>query len=241
MISYKTVTEKGGRTINEDSVGQYVDKNSALFIVADGLGGHGGGNTASQYVVENYLMKYDEACEDSPERYMSGVFADIHAGLHKLQKETGKDMKSTAAAVILRDKRLTVCHIGDSRVYLFSRRKLLYRTLDHSVPQMLVYAGDIKEKSIRHHPDRNRLTRALGEESETVNCDFYSTGLTDKLCAILLCSDGFWEYIDEREMLHLLRKSDTAGVWLDNMLKIVLKNGKNYSMDNYSAVAVFLG
>ena len=240
MISYNSVTNKGDRRVNEDSIGHYMEKDIGLFIVADGLGGHGAGDIASHYVVEQYLMQYKEDYHDSAERYFSGVFTSVQAGLHDLQKQMNKDMKSTAAAVFLTDKRLSVCHIGDSRVYVFGKKKILYRTLDHSVPQMLASAGEIKEKNIRFHPDRNRLLRALGEESDVVDYDMYSMNLSPNVDGILICSDGFWEYVEERDMIRTLYKADSAERWITDMESIVLKNGKDHTKDNYSAIGIIL-
>ena len=240
MISYNSVTNKGDRRVNEDSIGHYIEKDIGLFIVADGLGGHGAGDIASHYVVEQYLMQYYEDYHDSAERYFSGVFTSVQAGLHDLQKQMNKDMKSTAAAVFLTDERLSVCHIGDSRVYVFGKKKILYRTLDHSVPQMLASAGEIKEKNIRFHPDRNRLLRALGEESDVVDYDMYSMNLSPNVDGILICSDGFWEYVEEREMIRTLYKADGAEKWISDMEGLVLKNGKEHTKDNYSAIGIML-
>lgn len=240
MISYNSVTNKGDRRVNEDSIGHYMEKDIGLFIVADGLGGHGAGDIASHYVVEQYLMQYNEDYHDSAERYFSGVFTSVQAGLLDLQKQMNKDMKSTAAAVFLTDKRLSVCHIGDSRVYVFGKKKILYRTLDHSVPQMLASAGEIKEKNIRFHPDRNRLLRALGEESAVVDYDMYSMNLSPNVEGILICSDGFWEYVEERDMIRTLYKADNAEKWISDMEGLVLKNSKDHTKDNYSAIGIML-
>ncbi len=238
MISYSSVTNKGDRRVNEDSIGHYMDDDIGLFIVADGLGGHGAGDIASHYVVEQYLTQYNEEYHNSAERYFSSVFTSIQAGLLDLQKQMNKDMKSTAAAIILTDKRLSVCHIGDTRVYVFLKKKILFRTLDHSVPQMLASAGEIKEKNIRFHPDRNRLLRALGEESVVVDYDMYSMNLSSNMNGILICSDGFWEYVDERDMIRELNKADNADMWISEMEGILLKNAKDHTKDNYSAIGI---
>lgn len=239
MISYSSITNKGDRQINEDSIGHYLGKDVGLFIVADGLGGHGSGDIASKYVVEQYLMQYNDNYHDSSERYFSSVFTSVQIGLLELQKKMNKDLKSTAAAVFLTDKRLSICHVGDTRVYVFGKRKILFRTLDHSVPQMLASAGEIKEKNIRFHPDRNRLLRALGEESPVVDYDIYSMNLSQNVVdGILICSDGFWEYVVEREMIRSLYKANSAEMWISDMEELVQKKGKEHTKDNYSAIGI---
>ena len=104
---------------------------------------------------------------------------------------------------------------------------------------MLALAGEIKEKEIRHHPDRNRLLKVLGtesmgkyEESEEI--------VRGGRQAFLLCSDGFWELIDEKKMESTLRSSSTPQEWLDAMERIVIRNGRGIQMDNYSAITVWI-
>ena len=131
-------------------------------------------------------------------------------------------------------------HIGDTPRYYFNRNKLKERTLDHSVPQMLVSVGKLKEKEIRHHPDRNRLLRVLGIEMDEVN--YQESGRLERSGqqAFLLCTDGFWELIEEKKMEALLKKADTPEQWIRLMQEVILKNGRNTDMDNYSAIAVWL-
>ena len=131
-------------------------------------------------------------------------------------------------------------HIGDSRLYYFQNEKLIGRTLDHSVPQMLVASGQIKEKQIRSHSDRNRLLRVLGLDWD---CPKYQVAEPEEFQGrqeFLLCSDGFWELIDEKKMRHCLKKAKNPAHWLDMMEETVRKNGSRKDMDNYSAVAVWI-
>lgn len=240
MISYNFITNKGDRQINEDSIGCYMDDVVGLFIIADGLGGHGAGDIASHYVVEQYLMQYKKIYHGSAERYFSSVFTSIQSGLLDLQKQLHKDMKSTAAAVCLTNSRLSFCYVGDTRIYVFGKKKILYRTLDHSVPQMLVKAGKLKEKNIRFHPDRNQLLSALGEDSTIVNYDMYSMNISSNIDGVLICSDGFWEYVEEREMIRTLYTAGSSEKWITDMETILLKKGKNRKKDNYSAIGILL-
>ena len=116
------------------------------------------------------------------------------------------------------------------------------RTLDHSVPQMLVNMGQIKEKDIRFHEDRNRLLRVMGTEwrgERPYELDHMAVPKGEQ--ALLLCSDGFWELIDEDRMTECLKQADSPENWLERMERIVCENGKEVDMDNYSAIAVWFG
>ena len=117
---------------------------------------------------------------------------------------------------------------------------MVSRTLDHSVPQMLVLGGQIKESEIRHHKDRNRVLRVLGTpwegEAYSLADPIEKTG--DQ--AFILCSDGFWELITEKEMEKTLKQSYSVAQWLEKMEKIVQKHGEGKDMDNYSAICVYI-
>lgn len=105
---------------------------------------------------------------------------------------------------------------------------------------MLVNQGEIRERDIRFHEDRNRLTRVLGMEWDAPRYTASEEMLLAPPATFLLCSDGFWELIDEKEMSRQLKKSATPGEWLQRMEEIVLQNGQGKRMDNYSAIAVFV-
>ena len=246
MIRYCTISKKGDREVNEDAVGGVVLEKGALFVVADGLGGHGCGDTASRYTVGSFLEFYftDRSRTVSAEEYLMESFQRIQNGMQERQKRQHRmaEMKSTAAVVVCESGRITVGHIGDSRVYLFGEKKLFWRTIDHSVPQMLALAGEIPEKAIRRHPDRNKILHALGNTGDELRIDRKAFEHPEEIRALLLCSDGFWEYIDERHMLSTLRHSTSPEEWMEKMEKIVLKNGRRSRklMDNYSAAAVLL-
>ncbi len=242
MIGYHVISKNGNREVNEDSVGTAVFDKASVFVVADGLGGHGCGDIASRYVVETFLTSCSESSAYNAENYISSAFLSAQLSILKRQKESRRlsEMKSTAAAVICTTVSITVGHIGDTRVYLFNNKGVMWRTTDHSVVQMLALAGEIKEKEIRRRPDRNKLLRALGNQCDELKFDISKFDRTDDIRAVLLCSDGFWEYIDERHMSKALKLSSKPQEWLERMENIVLKNGKNKNMDNYSAIAVML-
>ncbi len=235
-ITYDSLTSQGERTVNEDSFGVEYTENQKVFLVCDGLGGHGNGDEASSFVVETMkqCLKKQMSIEES--------IMYSQASLLKKQREEGKEtsMKTTLTCLSIADGKAKFAYVGDSRVYLFEKGKYKLRSQDHSVPQMLVNSGAIREKDIRHHEDRSRLLRVMGTEwSEAKYQVVDNLVLTDK-SSFLLCSDGFWELIEEKQMSALLKKSSTPGEWLKRMEKVILANGKGTNMDNYTAVAVFV-
>lgn len=105
---------------------------------------------------------------------------------------------------------------------------------------MLVLAHKLKEKKIRGHEDRNKLLRVIGSPWETKKYDCSEIINKNGFQAFLLCSDGFWELIDEKAMTKTLKKSNSVDEWLDAMVEIVRQNGKCTDMDNNSAIAVWV-
>ncbi len=235
-ITYDALTDKGGRAVNEDSLDISVAPMHQSFVLCDGLGGHGSGDVASRLVAQ----KVRESLEGAGTLKESFLYAQEALLLKQEREHAGASMKTTAAVLDIRENVATFAHVGDSRIYYFEKSKYILRSQDHSIPQMLVKRGDIREKDIRRHEDRNRLLRVMGTKGEELKCEISAPIAVTGQTSFLLCSDGFWELVDERRMCRTLRKSKTPREWLQSMEKIVLKNGKGTNMDNYSAIAVFV-
>lgn len=240
-ISFASYTDIGGRSVNEDSVGAFSCNGRLCFVLCDGLGGHGMGDTASSTVVSVFrdrLYKVDNSHQMLKEAFCASQ--DILLAKQKTLKADDK-MKTTAVAVVIDDKDAYIGHIGDSRVYIFNKNKVVKRTMDHSIPQMLALSGDIKDGEIRNHPDRNIVLRVLGSEWDEPMYELMPSIPLKKCQAFLLCSDGFWELIGEEEMCYLLSTSRTVDEWLKSMASVVKGKHTEKSKDNNSAIAVWCG
>ena len=110
---------------------------------------------------------------------------------------------------------------------------------EETISQMLALSKEIKESEIRHHPERNFVIRVMGVEWEKPMYELIPPEKLKKCQAFLLCTDGFWELIEESEMCAFLREADTVEEWLNNMTETVKRNGAGTNMDNYSAIAVW--
>ena len=239
MITYKSISRVGSRPVNEDCVGMHKKGQEYGFFLADGLGGHGKGDIASKTAVEQAILRFEES--GFSEETIRQIFLTGQAAIMEKQRQLGcvSAMKTTMTALLVGNRSIRFGHVGDSRIYYFRNKRLMGRTMDHSVPQMLAAAGEIKEGEIRHHPDRNRLLRVMGTEWDRPAFQLSEELARSGRQAFLLCSDGFWELIGEREMTDLLKRSRTVEQWMDAMEAAVLRNGKGTVMDNYSAVAVW--
>jgi len=230
------VTSPGGREYNEDTVASEQTSNGLIALVADGLGSHGGGDIASRAATDSILAQWRaRPCFDK-----SGLFGYLHTANEAViaRQSSRCQMKSTAVALFCHDNRAAVAWAGDSRCYYFSAAKICYQTTDHSVSQLAVERGDITPAQIRFHEDRSRLLRALGKEGAFRADVAFLPKCVEPSDAFLLCSDGFWEYVTEREMETDLVKSTAPREWLGFLLARIGRrvDGKN---DNLSAVAIF--
>lgn len=238
-ISSASFTNQGDRDYNEDYTIIINQGDRQCFVVADGLGGHGHGEEASQSVCATTKM----ICEsEMGELKLEKIFELSQSNLTQLQQEAGTPdgMKTTMNVVVIDGDTIKWGHIGDTRTYYFRKGKVRERTLDHSVPQMMVNLGEIKEKDIRKHPDRNRLLKVMGIPWDKPLYTLEKSIKVTKCQAFLLCTDGFWELIEEKEMERLLKKAKTPDEWLVSMAEVVKKNGVGSNMDNYSAIAIWI-
>lgn len=235
-VTYGMLSKQGTRAVNEDFVGISVTPDRWAFILCDGLGGHGNGDVASRFVVEQMKDAFGHSAtlEESISLAQQGLLQK------QIRESAGDSMKTTVACLTLSGDSARFAHVGDSRIYYFEKNKYVMRSQDHSVPQMLVYRGDIREKDIRHHEDRSRLLRVMGTAWDTPKYQVVDGISLTCRSSFLLCSDGFWELIDEKMMCRTLKKACSPEEWLAEMEKAVIENGRGTDMDNYSAIGVFV-
>lgn len=240
MITSYAYTDTGDREVNEDSFVVLESKEAKCYVLCDGLGGHGKGEIASALVTDTFREYYEEFI-GNPEEFIGNVLNIAQTSLiaEQTSHHARDKMKTTATAVLIADEAVYRGYIGDSRIYVFKKNKVKERSLDHSVPQMLVLAKDIKEKEIRNHPDRNKLLKVMGIDWEKPEFEIQKPLTRDDCQAILMCSDGFWELITEKEMCALLKKSISVKEWVEAMVQIVQKNGIGKNMDNNTAIGIW--
>jgi serine/threonine protein phosphatase PrpC len=234
------LSKKGGRKVNEDYAGFACRAKDGCFLVADGLGAKGGGDIASESVVETVLEEYQEQPgieTDDIMRMLTAAQTELRAEQKKDERRAG--IRTTLVQLVIEDGYAAWAHIGDSRLYRFRDGYVAFQTKDHSVPQTKVAAGEITADQIRNHPDRNRLTRAMGSPNAFRPAVLETPIRLERDDAFLLCTDGFWEYVLEGEMEDTLDESRTPGEWLASMERILLTRA-GAKHDNYAAVAVFL-
>lgn len=232
-ISASYYSEVGGRDKNEDSVAILESGDAVLGIVADGLGGHSDGEIASKMAVR----AVNSGLVGNP----VGV-VPFRTAVEKANEEIWENggtagMKSTVAAVWFDDHAALAANVGDTRIYQFRDGKVIFQSRDHSMAQMAVRAGDIRPEEVRTCKERHKLIRALGAQDEVcVDISHLDLQTGD---AILICTDGFWEKIQETEMAYDLAGVKTAAGWLEKM-RLRLNDRGAADGDNHSAVAILM-
>ncbi len=238
---FSSFSETGERDNNEDCVAVKTAAAGICAVLCDGLGGHDAGEVASKCVCDSIMAGFEKAPTDADIDALVGELiqnAQDELRLKQVELDKQNGMKTTVCCLILRDDKVAAAHVGDSRIYQFIKNAFEQRSMDHSVPQYLVKAGEIKERDIRHHPDRNKLLRVMGSEWESPRYQMMKFTKPLENSAFLLCTDGFWEWVEDKEMEKELKRASSAEEWLDGMKKIAYKRGKGKKMDNISAIAL---
>jgi PPM family protein phosphatase len=221
------------RASNQDSGS--VGRN--LFVVADGMGGHAGGDVASALAVQHLfgLDRTYDSVEDAREVLFRGVLeagADLTSAVEEHPELTG--MGTTVSAMIRVKSQMVIAHIGDSRIYRLREGVLEQITADHTFVQRLVDSGRITPEEAAVHPRRSVLMRVLGDVDADPEVD---THIVDTLPGDrwLLCSDGLSGYVSERDIAETLLTVDDVELAAHKLITQSLSEG---APDNVTVVIV---
>ena len=224
-LDTETFTNKGGREYNEDFADSRIGEKSAFFVVADGLGGHRGGDLASRCVVETLTTAWEEDTAGNVRKdWLEKQILMANSALLNLQRASAAAMKSTVAVLWLDGHTAAWAHVGDSRIYHLSGGRIRLLTDDHSVTFKKFKAGEITKNAMHDDEDRARLLRAVGDENCLPDCAALSeTHPVRPGDAFLLCTDGFWEHMCDEEILVDYLKSESATQWGQLMMLRVMR------------------
>jgi serine/threonine protein phosphatase PrpC len=194
----------GDRTEQQDRVGIFQSRRmprSALFVVADGMGGKTGGAMAAEQVMRTAKSLFEEysPSAQSVEALLTEIMNEAHTVIKLSALSSEKEPHSTMVALVLHGDSAHWAHVGDSRLYRFQQAELIERTVDHSYVEQLIAEGKIRPEEAQSHRLSNLLTSALG----TSKLPEVSFGHANNLKAgeiFLLCSDGLWHYFSEAEL-----------------------------------------
>lgn len=187
------------RPNNEDNYLSHPQQ--GLFAVADGMGGHAGGEVASQIAVDTIAGYLKETI--TPDK-VAAAFAAANKAINQRVESAPElqGMGTTLTLAVVRQGNLLIGHIGDSRAYLVDSETAKCLTTDHTVCTQLLAAGKITEEEARNHPQRHVLTRVLGASWDFgADLDFHPWQPGQHL---LLCSDGLSSLLREEELADII-------------------------------------
>ncbi|MBW4689444.1 MAG: Stp1/IreP family PP2C-type Ser/Thr phosphatase [Komarekiella atlantica HA4396-MV6] len=226
------------RSNNQDAY--YIDPEGRFFIVADGMGGHAGGEEASRIAtqeIQTYLVAHWQSSKSSQELLEQALWGANEAILQDQQNHPERaDMGTTIVVVIFRAPEAPWCaHVGDSRLYRFRESQLEQVTEDHTWVARAIKIGDITTDEARIHPFRHVLSRCLGREDlHQIDLQPLDVKVGDRL---LLCSDGLTEELVNQKIAGHLQ--DTP--WVDKAALSLIEAAKEEGgHDNITVVIVSL-
>ena len=185
---------------------EQLDRNTVLCVVCDGMGGAKSGNIASSLAVDVFVQEVRRSWTSSMTQEKINLMLRSAVKLANFtvfdqaqQFEEFDGMGTTLVAVLVRNRHVTVVHVGDSRAYRINSDGIWQMTRDHSLVQMMVERGELTQEMARTYPGKNFITRAIGTEP-IVECDVSNMEL-GKGEFLLLCSDGLSNMLDDQEIL----------------------------------------
>ena len=215
------------RKENEDNFGYAYTNNGHVFVVCDGMGGHVGGKEASSTAV-NAIMNF----------FSSKIFLNIPKGMEEAMKYANKavfdkalnntnlkGMGTTIVMVVIKEDKVYVGHVGDSRIYLLTDNNLIRLTKDHSYVQELFDRGIISNEEMRTHSRKNEITKALGLTQEVEPEVTKEPLLLKNGDTLLLCSDGLTDMVDDANIREVLITNNNVGDAAQQLLHMALTAG----------------
>ena len=201
------------RQKNEDALGylepseiKVRETKGSVFLVADGMGGHRGGEIASQLAVETIISSYFGLRETDPAEALDRAFKEANRIIiEKSQSDVSlHGMGTTCTALVFRGGKAYLAHVGDSRAYLFRDGKLDRLTEDHSLVGEMVRSGILSDEDARFHPRRNVITRSIGTHEDLLVDVSEEPIELEKGDVFVLCSDGLTSLVGESELRTVL-------------------------------------
>ena len=229
------------RTQNQDAY-QIVqlDRNTVLCVLCDGMGGAKSGNIASSLAIDVFVQELrrvhksgmSQAAVDQMLR-SAAKLANFTVFDQAQQFEEFDGMGTTLVAAYITGKKATILNVGDSRCYAVNRDGIRQVTKDHSLVEMMVQRKELTPEQARHYPGKNYITRAIGTE-QTLECDLFRLKM-ERGDALLLCSDGLSNLLDEQEILFEVVHGVNKEYCCQRLLDIAKMRG---APDNVTSVLV---
>lgn len=219
------------RSNNQDTI--KVCEGLGLCLVADGMGGHKGGEIASEMAADTVEAVIGQANSfDSVEAWVKHAISQANKDIYlkAIDEPELRGMGTTCSLVVVKDDMVHIGHVGDSRIYFVSDAEIRQVTIDHTLVEDLIKRGELKREDAKQHPKRNVITRAVGTDSD-VEVDYSSYRVVDTE-KVLLCSDGLTGRVEDHEILEIVNNNS-----IDDAVKALIKLANDRGgADNISVV-----
>jgi serine/threonine protein phosphatase PrpC len=237
-FSVYQISRKGGREKNEDRMGYCYTRDSGLFALADGMGGHPEGEVASQLALQTLSALFQRDAKPTLADPLRFLHESIIAGHHQLlryanQRALIDTPRTTVVACLLQGNAAYWAHCGDSRLYMVRGEKMIARTRDHSYSELQHTMNQVVTMGERFN--RNVLFTCLGSPGKPV-VDTVGPMLMQPGDRMLLCSDGLWGSVSDSVITEML-SSNAISDAVPELVEQALRNG-GPKCDNVSVLAV---
>lgn len=235
-MEYAYLTDPGKiREHNEDSVIIVKNHNNEyLLAVADGMGGHRGGEIASSIAISHIGKSFRElgklGNKEDAILWIKNVVSEANVQIYKYTEENPESsgMGTTIVLSLLTDEYLLFGNIGDSSGYVYKDKQIHKITNDHTLVNLLLKSGEITEEEAKDHPRKNVLMKALGA---TTNVEMDIFDVETDVEGIFLCSDGLTNMLEDEQIAKVLNEETTAE---EKMNKLIIKANNRGGTDNIS-------
>jgi PPM family protein phosphatase len=236
-------SRKGSRKVNQDRIAYTYGRDTLMLIVADGMGGHAGGEIAAQICARLFIERFHREAKPilkNPFKFLQDSMTRAHEALGSYANQFSmlETPRTTCVACVVQAGHAYWAHVGDSRLYLYRRGDLIAETKDHSKVQYLVDQGIIAAGEVATHPDRNRIFSCLGGLVDPV-IDLGKRTLLHDGDVIVMCTDGFWSVLSKDEIANWLASTPILQT-APKLMGEAEKRGGDEG-DNLSAIVVRWG
>jgi serine/threonine protein phosphatase PrpC len=231
---------RGAREQNQDAIGYAERGNSVLLVLADGLGGHVGGELASELLVQAVIHAYQSVKQPlitQPSAFLALAILHAHRAINNMGKAQNPPIepRTTCVLCLVQDGYAYWAHVGDSRLYLLRNNKIIRRTKDHTMIEQLRQEGVLSETEMQTHPEKSRMLRCVGGPREPLVTLGEETALMPG-DILLLCTDGLWEALPGEEICNYMGRRNLEDAVVDMLLAAETRMDDN--SDNISATCL---